>query len=117
MTAALRRSRYARQGWVDGTRGYRNGYGKARRLSLTCGTLTVRRPRLRDLEQRSESRILPLFARRTREIRQLLPALHLCGLAQGDLELALRGLLGEGAPLPAASIGRLRVGWEAQFQQ
>ena len=35
--------------------GYRNGYGKARKLALTSGTLTVRRPRIRNLEQRFES--------------------------------------------------------------
>ena len=34
---------------------------------------------------------------------QMLPPLFVHGLASGDFELALRGLLGEGAPLSAAS--------------
>ena len=29
--------------------GYRNGYGKPRRIALSSGTLSVRRPRLRNL--------------------------------------------------------------------
>jgi transposase-like protein len=34
------------------------------------------------------------------------------GLPQGDFELALRGLLGDGAPLAPASIARLRAQWQ-----
>jgi putative transposase len=30
--------------------------------------------------------------------------------------VALRGLLGEGAPLSAASIARLKAGWEAECE-
>jgi hypothetical protein len=35
--------------------------------------------------------------------------LYLHGLAHSDIELALRGLLGEGAPLSAASLSRLKA--------
>jgi hypothetical protein len=87
---------------------YRNGYGKPRRLSTPSGTLTVRRPRVRGLDARFESRILPLFQRRTAAVGQLLPELYLHGLSSGDFDLALRGLLGEGAPLSASSIARLK---------
>jgi len=59
---------------------------------------------------------LPLFARRTREVGELLPELYLHGLSQGDFELALRGLLGDGAPLSPTSIGRLRGKWVADHQ-
>ena len=52
-------------------------------------------------------RYLPLFARRTQEIGQLLPEFYLHGLSQGDFELALRGLLGKGAPLSASSVRNL----------
>ena len=37
-------------------------------------------------------------------------------LAEGDFELALRGLLGEGAPLSKASIRRLRAVWSSEFE-
>jgi transposase-like protein len=94
---------------------YRNGYGKPRRLALTSGTIAVRRPRLRGLDERFESKVLPLFKRRTEEVAEMLPRLYLHGLAQGDFELALRGLLGDGAPLSASSIERLRGKWVVEY--
>ena len=100
---------------MDAVAGYRNGYGKPRRLAMSSGTITVRRPRVRGLEERFESRVLPLFLRRTQEVGALLPELYLHGLAEGDFELAMRGLLGEGAPLSKSSIRRLRRGWMEEF--
>jgi putative transposase len=47
----------------------------------------------------------------------LLPDLYLHGLAQGDFDLALRGLLGDGAPLSAPSIARLKAGWQAEYER
>lgn len=95
---------------------YRNGHGKPRRLALSNGTITVRRPRVRGLEERFESRVLPLFKRRTEQVGELLPQLYLHGLALGDFELALRGLLGDGAPLSGTSIARLKAQWQLEFQ-
>ena len=95
--------------------GYRNGYGKPRRIALTAGTITVRRPRMRNLAERFASRVLPLFKRRTAELGAMLPQLYLHGLASGDFELALRGLLGEGAPLSASSLARLKGAWQAEY--
>ena len=85
------------------------------RLALSSGTITVRRPRARDLEERFVSRVLPLFQRRTAAVGALLPELYLHGLALGDFELALRGLLGEGAPLSPSSILRLKEAWQTQY--
>ena len=45
----------------DSDTGYRNGYGRARRLTLSSGTIQLRRPRVRDTEEQFESRLLPLF--------------------------------------------------------
>lgn len=115
VTEVLGRAKSVRRSGVDAPLGYRNGHGKARRLALTSGTITVRRPRLRNLDDQFESRVLPLFVRRTKEVGALLPELYLHGLAQGDFELALRGLLGEGAPLSPASIARLRGKWQADY--
>jgi|TARA_B100002003_G_scaffold226245_1_gene232871 transposase-like protein len=116
VTELLGRTRYERRSDVDGNPGSRNGHGKPRRLSLMSGTIKVRRPRVRGLEERFESRILPLFMRRTHGVTQMLPELYLHGLSQGDFELALRGLLGDGAPLSSSSIGRLRAKWEEEFE-
>jgi putative transposase len=112
----LGRGRYKRRDAVDPQPGYRNGFGKSRRLSLSNGTITLRRPRVRGLSERFESRLLPAFRRRTEEVGRVLPELYLHGLAQGDFDLALRGLLGAGAPLSASSIARLKAGWQAEYE-
>jgi putative transposase len=96
--------------------GYRNGYGRPRRFGLSLGTVEIRRPRVRNLDERFVSRVLPLFKRQTREVRDLLPELYLHGLASGDFELALRGLLGDGAPLSASSLQRLKEKWEQEYE-
>ena len=72
-------------------------------------------PTFATLDERFASAILPLFARRTQEVGQLLPELYLHGLSQGDFELALRGLLGAGAPLSPSSIARLRDKWIVEY--
>lgn len=110
----LGRKKSERRG-PDTAVGYRNGQGKPRQLALMNGTITIRRPRVRDLEERFVSRVLPLFKRRTNEVGAVLPELYLHGLALGDFELALRGLLGDGAPLSASSIQRLKDAWQAQY--
>jgi len=116
VTSVLGRVKGGRRSSVDSAPGYRNGFGKVRRLSMSAGTIELRRPRLRGLEERFESRILPLFRRRTKEVGELLPQLYLHGLSQGDFELALRGLLGDGAPLSSSSIERLRGKWQAEHE-
>jgi transposase-like protein len=117
MTEILGRRKSERRKPVDARPGYRNGYGKPRRICLKTGTITVRRPRARGLEERFESRILPLFQRRTKEIGDTLRELYLHGLAQGDFELALRGLLGNAAPLSASSIQRLKEKWTVEYEE
>ena len=97
--------------------GYRNGYGKPRRVAITAGTIAVRRPRIRNLAERFESQVLPLFKRARRSSGTLhRPELYLHGLSTGDFDLALRGLLGEGAPLSASSIQRLKARFELEYE-
>ncbi len=115
VTELLGRAKSERRRAVDAPVGARNGHGKPRQLALLNGTITVRRPRVREVEERFVSRLLPLFQRRTREVSALLPELYLHGLALGDFELALRGLLGDAAPLSASSLVRLKATWQAQY--
>jgi putative transposase len=117
ITELLGRGRSQRREGVDSPAGYRNGYGKERNLTLSWGTVTLRRPWVRGLEERFESRVLPLFARRTQEVNQLIPELYLHGLAQGDFDLALRGLLGEEAPISASTVARLKESWQGELAQ
>ena len=116
VTELLGRGKSQRREAADAPAGYRNGHGKPRKLTMSSGTITLRRPRVREVDEAFESRVLPLFAKRTREVGHLIPELYLHGLAEGDFELALRGLLGEGAPLSKATIRRMKVGWAAEFE-
>ena len=119
VTTFLGRTKHERRSKVapvDPPTGNRNGYGKSRAFSMLNGTVMVKRPRVRDLTERFESKVLPLFKRRTQEVGTLLPELYLHGLSTGDFELALRGLLGEGAPLSASSIQRLKARFELDYE-
>ena len=111
----LGRTRYERSNGAEVRKGYRNGYSPPRKLSCMTGTIEVRRPKLRGLDERFESVILPRFTRRTKAMDKMLPELYLHGLSLGDFELALRGLLGDGAPLSASSVDRLRRKWQAEY--
>lgn len=113
----LGREKSERKVKADEQPGYRNGYGRPRRLTMSLGTLEIQRPRVRDLSERFKSRVLPMFKRQTREVRELMPELYLHGLASGDFELALRHLLGEGAPLSPSSIQRLKEKWQGEYGQ
>ena len=59
VTEFLGRTRSVRRSESDNDAGYRNGYAPSRRLTLSSGTIRVRRPRIRDTEERFESRLLP----------------------------------------------------------
>ena len=76
VTELLGRTKLARREDVDAEPGYRNGYGKPRQLALTNGTITVRRPRVRDFNERFVSRVLPLFKRHPPHVPYLLPMRH-----------------------------------------
>ena len=115
VTALLGRAKSARRAPLEAPAGSRNGYGNPRRVALMGGTVTVQRPRVRGLAERFTSRVLPLFCRRSHEVGELLPRLYLHGLALGDFDLALRGLLGSAAPLSPASLVRLKAQWQAEY--
>jgi putative transposase len=94
---------------------YRNGHGKPRSLTTAAGTITVCRPRVRGVEEQFGSRVLRLFAKRTSAVGELLPELYLHGLAAGDFDQALRGLLGEDATLSVSSMVRLKAKWQQEY--
>jgi transposase-like protein len=81
------------------------------------GTVQVRRPRVRGLTERFTSRLVPFFQKQTPEVVELLHQGYLHGMATGDFELALRQLLGDGAPLSAASICRLKSRWQDEYER
>lgn len=117
VTELLGRVKSERKMAVDAAPGYRNGHGKPRKVTLGAGTVEVRRPRVRGLEERFESRVLPMCLRKSRQVDELIPELYLHGLAEGDFDLALRGLLGDDAPLSASTVARLKEKWHAELEE
>jgi transposase-like protein len=103
----------------------RNGRGRARRVTVGAGTLTVQAPRVDDRRvdeagerQRFRSRILPPYLRRSPKVAEVLPLLYLHGLSTGDFRAALPVLLGEDAAgLSPTTITRLTAEWETEYQQ
>ena len=75
------------------------------------------RPKVRNTEEKFESRLLPLFTRRTNQVTELIPHLYLHGLSEGDFDLALRGLLGDDAPVSAATVARLKDRWNVEVAE
>jgi putative transposase len=110
ITALLGRPQSTRRGAVDAPPGMRNGYGKPRRLSLTSGTITVRRPRVRGLGERFVRRVLPLFQRRTRQVGGLAPAL-LAWFGPGQCRVGPARAAGRGG----SALGRFAGAAEGQL--
>ena len=64
------------------------------------------------------SSILPKWARRTKSLDILLPALYLRGVSTGDFQDVLTALLGKDAPnLSPSVIGRLKSDWEDDYRR
>lgn len=121
VTAFFGRGKHERIGAEDqrkGRQGYRNGYGKPRKLTTGVGTVELRRPRVRGLSEGTsfESKVLPLFASRTSQVDETLLELYLHGLSLGDFDLALRGLLGDQAPISSSTLARLKQSWLAEYK-
>ena len=48
---------------------------------------------------------------------ELIPQLYLHSLSKGDFDLALRGLLGDEAPVSAPSVARLKDRWNVELSE
>jgi transposase-like protein len=101
----------------------RNGHLPQRTILTGVGAVEVEQPRVLDRRPDEEaevfsSKILPPYLRKTRSLEELIPWLYLKGISTGDFSEALAALVGPQAKgLSAATITRLKVGWEEEFQE
>ena len=102
----------------------RHGHGPVRELQTGIGPVEVARPKVRDRggspgeRVRFSSAILPLWARRTKSLDALLPALYLRGISTGDFQSALSALLGKDAPnLSPSVVSRLTAEWQGEYDR
>jgi len=102
----------------------RHGHDPARTIQTGIGPVEVLKPKARDrgalgaaARIRYSSAILPQWARRTKSLDALLPALYLRGISAGDFQEVLTALLGKDAPnLSPAVIARLKSEWEGEYK-
>jgi len=102
----------------------RHGHDPARTIQTGIGPIQVEKPKARDRGAlgadgriRYSSAILPQWARRTKSLDALLPALYLRGISAGDFQEVLTALLGKDAPnLSPAVIARLKSEWEGEYK-
>jgi transposase-like protein len=100
----------------------RNGHLPGRTIQTGIGPIEVKQPRVRDRRPVNErasftSAILPPYLRKTRSLEGLIPWLYLKGISTGDFAEALQAILGPDAPgLSAATVTRLKAGWEAEHE-
>lgn len=98
----------------------RHGVGPEREIQTGIGPIPVQRPKVRDRADvpveakiRFSSSILPKWARRSKSLDALLPALYLRGLSTGDVQEALAAILGQDAPnLSPGVMSRLTAEWQ-----
>jgi len=103
----------------------RHGHDPVRTIQTGIGPVKVQKPKARDRGApqageriRFTSSILPKWARRTKSLDALLPALYLRGISAGDFQEVLTVLLGKDAPnLSPAVIARLKGEWEDEYQR
>ena len=99
----------------------RNGYLPSREVLTGIGPVRVRVPRTRDRSGAGRcfrSELLPPYLKKARRVEAVLPWLYLKGVSTNDFDEALQALFGESVKgLSAATIARLKQGWESEYAQ
>jgi len=99
----------------------RNGYLPSRTIQTGIGDVEIRVPKVRDRSKsgiKFNSKLLPPYLKRAKNIEELLPWLYLKGVSTGDYHEALQALLGENAKgLSANTISRLKADWLKEHER
>ncbi len=104
----------------------RHGTGPERMIQTGIGPIPVQRQKVRDratgvapdAKIRFSSSILPKWARRSKSLDALLPALYLRGISTGGVQEALTALLGADAPnLSPGVMSRLTAAWRQDYDR
>jgi putative transposase len=119
-------ARFGEEFLPDGRRRVvRHGAGPEREIQTGIGPIPVQRQKVRDraavppeAKIRFTSSILPKWARRSKSLDALLPALYLRGISTGDVQEALTALLGPDAPnLSPGVMSRLTADWQQDYDR
>jgi transposase-like protein len=105
----------------DGKAGVvRNGYLPRRELQTGVGPVTIRIPKIRANTGEPvtfRSALVPPYVRKTRSLEAALPWLYLKGVSSGEMDEALKVLVGPQARgLSASTVSRLKQVWAQEYR-
>lgn len=99
----------------------RNGYLPEREIQTGIGPVTVKVPKVRSKTGQAvtfRSALVPPYVRKSRSLEAALPWLYLKGVASGEMNEALKVLVGtEAAGLSASTVSRLKQQWAGDYDQ
>ena len=100
----------------------RNGYLPERQVTTGIGSVSVKAPRLRDLQKgdgriRFSSSILPPYLRKTKSIEEFIPWLYFKGISAGDFSEVLASLVGADAKgFSQPVVSKLKYKWKQEHE-
>ena len=98
----------------------RNGYQPERELQTGIGPVTVKIPKVRSRTGEPvtfRSALVPPYVRKTRSLEAALPWLYLKGISTGEMDAALKVLVGpEAEGLSASTVSRLKQVWAEEYR-
>ena len=97
-----------------------NGYHPERAVQTGIGPVTVKVPKVRAKDGKPvtfRSALVPPYVRKAKSIEAALPWLYLKGISTGEMDAALKTLLGpEATGLSAKTISRLKGQWAEEYE-
>lgn len=98
----------------------RNGYLPERAIQTGIGPVTVKIPKVRSRTGEAvtfRSALVPPYIRKTRSLEAAIPWLYLKGVSSGEMDEALKVLVGPGAEgLSASTVSRLKQAWGQEYR-
>ena len=97
----------------------RSGYQPERSLETGLGPVTIKVPKVRSRDGEPvtfQSALVPPYVRRTKSLDAAIPWLYLKGVSSGEMESALKVLVGsEAVGLSASTVSRLKQVWAEEY--
>ncbi len=101
----------------------RNGYHPRRKVATGIGEIQVRVGRSRDHREGYsshicyQSKIIPPYLRRSRDLDEFIPFLYLKGISTGDFSEVLSQLMGKDVSLSPGTVVRLKEQWVEDYNR
>ncbi|MGD8570260.1 MAG: IS256 family transposase [Gammaproteobacteria bacterium] len=99
----------------------RNGYLPEREIQTGIGPVSVKVPKVRSKDGEPvtfRSALVPPYVRKTASLEAALPWLYLKGISSGEMDAALKVLVGPQAQgLSASTVSRLKQDWGQEYDQ